>query len=393
LPEQELLSAALHATRLGLLEMSWDVVCPHCRGVREEAPKLGGVPKEASCAVCDISFGTGDPESVEITFHIHPSVREVPKRLFCSAEPSTKDHIRVQRAVEAGATAVVSPVLPSGRYRMRLAGERVYRYLDVCEGADDARATWRAGENAEPIGSGCRPTIELVNPGDTARCFVIEQAQWKDDALRPGQLLSFQEFRDLFSEDYVDADVQLGVGEQTLLFTDMVGSTSFYASRGDPTAFVDVKRHFDEVFAIVARHRGAVVKTIGDACMAAFVSPLDAVRASREIHDTFPPGRTDTPIRLRISLNTGPCIAVRLNSDIDYFGGTVNIAAKLQALAEAWQIAMSVATYESPGVAEYLAQHARSLDDLTYTSPALPAPVQVKRWTVYADEAAGRATG
>src|SRR5699024_7043552 len=125
-----------------------------------------------------------------------------------------------------------------------------------------------------------------------------------DHALRAGQLLSFQDFRDLFSEDYIGADVRLGVGEQTLLFTDVVGSTAFYASRGDPAAFIEIKKHFDEVFAIVTRNRGAVVKTIGDAVMATFVSPLDAVRASHQIHAAFHPERADTPIRLRISLNT-----------------------------------------------------------------------------------------
>src|SRR6185503_10644861 len=189
--------------------------------------------------------------------------------------------------------------------------------------------------------------------------------------LRPGMLLSFQEFRDLFSEDYIGADVKLAVGEQTLLFTDVVGSTAFYASRGDPAAFVEIKRHFDEVFAIVAKNRGAVVKTIGDAVMATFVNPVDAVRASQQIHQTFHPKREDTPIRLRISLNTGPCIAVRLNANADFFGGTVNIAAKLQALAEGYQIAMSEATYRASGVAEYLAEQKVDLEDLTYESKAL----------------------
>ncbi|MDB4960436.1 MAG: Adenylate cyclase, partial [Myxococcales bacterium] len=78
--------------------------------------------------------------------------------------------------------------------------------------------------------------------------------------------------------------------------------------------------------------------------MAAFVNPVDALRASQKIHVAFHPTRVDTPIRLRISVNTGPCIAVRLNSKADYFDGTVNIAAKLQALAEGYQIAMSEAT-------------------------------------------------
>jgi class 3 adenylate cyclase len=107
------------------------------------------------------------------------------------------------------------------------------------------------------------------------------------------------------------------------------------------------------------------------------------VRASHQIHDAFHPGRTDTPIRLRISLNTGPCIAVRLNANADFFGGTVNVAAKLQALAEGYQIAMSEATYQAPGVAEYLAAHGADLETLSYTSKALNEPVGVRRWTVY----------
>ena len=229
------------------------------------------------------------------------------------------------------------------------------------------------------------PRVHFENDGTEPESFSIERATWSDDALRPGMLLSFQEFRDLFSEEYIGADVKLAVGEQTLLFTDVVGSTAFYAARGDPAAFIEIKKHFDEVFAIVAANRGAGVKTIGDAVMATFVSPVDAVRASRQIHDAFNPKRTDTPIRLRISLNTGPCIAVRLNSNADFFGGTVNVAAKLQALAEGYQIAMSEATYKSSGVAEYLAEQGAQLEAMEYTSKALPAPVCVKRWSVYVD--------
>ncbi|MEQ1737159.1 MAG: adenylate/guanylate cyclase domain-containing protein, partial [Rhodoglobus sp.] len=190
-------------------------------------------------------------------------------------------------------------------------------------------------------------------------------------------------FRDLFSEEYLGADVQLAIGEQTILFTDMVGSTALYADRGDPAAFVEVRKHFDAVFALIHQHRGAVVKTIGDAAMAAFNEPLDAVRCSQAIHDRFSPSCTDSVARLRISLNTGPCIAVRLNANIDYFGSTVNVAAKLQCKAESWQIAMARSTYDAPGVAAWLADHAITVEDDTYVSAALPAPVLVKRWTVY----------
>jgi class 3 adenylate cyclase len=255
-------------------------------------------------------------------------------------------------------------------------------YLDVAEGGAH-RVAWEPHPVGTVIAASPSAAIELVNDARDPQRFVIAQATWSDHALRPGHLLSFQDYRDLFSEDYIGADVRLGVGEQTLLFTDVVGSTAFYASRGDPAAFVEIKKHFDEVFGLVARHHGAVVKTIGDAVMAAFVTPLDAVRAARAIHDAFHPGRADTPIRLRISLNTGPCIAVRLNANADFFGGTVNIAAKLQALAEAYQIAIAETTAQAPGVAEYLAAEGAALEHLSYASAALPAPVRVRRWTVH----------
>lgn len=380
--ERELLRVALHATRAGVLSLSWDTICPHCRGVTEENPALGTLRPEVRCGVCAIDFDTSTEQSVEVTFHVHSSIREVAERHFCSAEPATKDHIRVQLEVPAGQTVSVAPGLRPGRYRMRKHGEQRYGYLDISESATAEVVRWSAVPGEVTRGAP-GAALEIANEEAERRMFIVESSQWTDYALRPGQLLSLRDFRDLFSEDYVAADVQLAVGEQTLLFTDVVGSTAFYAERGDPAAFVEIKKHFDEVFAIVANHRGVAIKTIGDAVMAAFVNPADAVRASHEIHRTFSPARTDTPIRLRISLNTGPCIAVRFNANIDYFGGTVNVAAKLQSLAESWQVAMSEATYRAPGVIEYLREQGAATVALSYTSKALPEPVAVRQWTVF----------
>jgi len=381
LPEQELLRVALHATRAGLLTLSWDTVCPHCRGVRDENPALSQLATESKCEACNITFTTDSEQSVEVTFRVHPSIREVPDQVYCSAEPAKKDHIRVQWEVRPGDTVKLQPGLAPGRYTVWRGRDGGW-YLDVEEDGEGS-VQWEPHPRGTVVKATPGAAIELHNDDPEPKLFTIQQATWSDHALRAGQLLSFQDFRDLFSEEYIGADVRLGVGEQTLLFTDVVGSTAFYAERGDPAAFVEIKRHFDEVFAIVTAHRGAVVKTIGDAVMATFVDPLEAVRASRKIHEAFHPTRADTPIRLRISLNTGPCIAVRLNANADFFGGTVNVAAKLQALAEGYQIAMSEATYRAPGVAEYLAAEEVGLETLEYTSKALPEPVMVKRWSVF----------
>lgn len=383
LPEADLLSVALHATRSGLLALSWDTVCPHCRGVRDELRTMSELPAASHCPVCDVDFTTEAPEAIEVTFRVHPSIRDVPEQLYCSAEPARKDHVRVQLAVAPGAEVALAPQLAPGRYTV-WAGPAGGWYLDVVPDGPREPVRWAAHAEGTVVVAAPDAPLALRNDASESARFSIQRATWSDHALRTGHLLGFQDFRDLFSEDYIGADVRLGIGEQTLLFTDVVGSTAFYVERGDPAAFVEIKRHFDEVFAIVAAHRGAVVKTIGDAVMATFGDPVDAVRASRKIHDAFHPARADTPIRLRISLNTGPCIAVRLNANADFFGGTVNLAAKLQALAEGHQIAMSEATYHAPGVAAYLAGEGAALEELAYSSIALSAPVGVRRWTVYA---------
>jgi class 3 adenylate cyclase len=363
--------------------MSWDTVCPHCRGVRDELDTLSQLTAHAHCEACNIDFTTDKIETVEVTFHVHSSIRDVPDVVYCSAEPARKDHIRVQIDVPGGETVKIRPNLAPGRYVAHRDHEGGW-YLDI--GDDGAPVVpWKMLPEGEIVKATARTEIELTNDSDRPQQFQIEQAKWSDHALRAGKLLSFQDFRDLFSAEYIGADVRLGVGEQTLLFTDVVGSTAFYASRGDPAAFIEIKKHFDEVFAIVAECRGAVVKTIGDAVMATFGSPVDAVRASHKIHQAFHPQRADTPIRLRISLNTGPCIAVRLNANADFVGGTVNIAAKLQALAEGYQIAMSESTYRATGVPELIAGANATVEDLEYTSKALPDIVKVRRWSVYSD--------
>ena len=377
----DLVAASLHATRLGLLNLSWDVICPHCRGVRASVDTLGDLPPRGRCDVCAIDFENDHEGAVEVTFHVHPSIREVPEVAYCSAEPAKKAHIEVQQRLEPGERRRVATTLPPGLYRRRLRGQMRYGLLEVRAGAP-GELTWPSGAPAEP--RVCAPDAVLVleNDGGEAETFVVEQAAWADDALRPVQLFTLQEFRDLFSRESLAAEVKLSVGEQTILFTDMIGSTRFYESRGDPAAFSEVRRHFTEVYEEVRVRRGAVVKTIGDAVMAAFHDPVDALEASRRIQARFPAGRADSEIRLRISLNTGPCIAVNLNSAIDYFGRTVNLASKLQALAEGGQIAFPRRLTDLPGVRGFLDTHGARLEDCELRHDALEAPVLAYRWTI-----------
>lgn len=381
--EFQLLSSFLKATRAGLLQMSWDVICPHCRGVRSEVKTLGEVPARGDCKACGIDFDTDSENSIEITFHVHPSVRTVEQQFYCSAEPAKKAHIKLFQIVLPKQTKRVTTRLAPGRYRLRTGSARDYHLVEVRDGATASELRWNSQLGEVPV-LAPNPTIALVNDTDAELGFTVEDSGWSDDALRPSQLLSFQEFRDLFTEEYLSSDVQLSVGRQTIFFSDVVGSTRLYATRGDPGAFADVKRHFTEVYDVVKKHHGAIVKTIGDAAMAAFPSPLEALEASHELQERLPPEREDLQIRVRVSLNTGPCIAVNLNTNIDYFGNTVNLAAKLQACAGAGQIAFPAEVLDHPGVRELLQREGAVTEELVFETPTVGRPMNVIRWDAFA---------
>jgi class 3 adenylate cyclase len=151
------------------------------------------------------------------------------------------------------------------------------------------------------------------------------------------RLLTNQVFRDLYGTDTIDVEQRLKITSLTFLFTDLKGSTELYERVGDLVAFDLVRAHFRVLNEIVATEAGAVVKTIGDAVMATFPTPDRAVAAAlrmREAMRTLNDGRNGEDLLLKIGIHEGPCLAVVLNDRQDYFGTTVNIAARVQALAD-----------------------------------------------------------
>ena len=81
--------------------------------------------------------------------------------------------------------------------------------------------------------------------------------------------LTRQTFRKLFRSERVDEEEGLGVRQVTFLFTDLKGSTALYERLGDLNAYALVRQHFALLDAVAQKHAGAIVKTIGDAVMAA----------------------------------------------------------------------------------------------------------------------------
>ena len=160
-------------------------------------------------------------------------------------------------------------------------------------------------------------------------------------------------FADLFRSEVIKAREGIAVRDIALLFTDLKGSTALYDRIGDLNAFALVQRHFDLLQDVVTRHHGAIIKTIGDAVMATFLEPADAVAAALSMRneiDAFNRKQADRALILKIGIHKGAAIAVTLNERLDYFGQTVNIAARVQQLADAEEIFVSEDVYSAEGV-------------------------------------------
>jgi len=137
--------------------------------------------------------------------------------------------------------------------------------------------------------------------------------------------------------------IQKSRRQVTILFSDIEHSTRHWGRRGDIDARLLLDRHNRLLFPIVRRFKGKIIKTLGDAIMASFNHPENAIKAAIAIQQRLARERNEDPyfsLRSRIGIHTGKGI---IEYD-DIFGDVVNVAAKVEGAAEANQILITQAT-------------------------------------------------
>jgi class 3 adenylate cyclase len=110
----------------------------------------------------------------------------------------------------------------------------------------------------------------------------------------------------------------------------------------------------------IERHGGSIVKTMGDAVMASFARVEDAVRAAVEMASAAGAQRQAHGVDVKLGVHAGPCLMIRANDRHDFFGTTVNVAARLQAQAGPGELVLTEELARLPEVATVLAGHAAS---------------------------------
>lgn len=344
--------ACLAAVRAGLLSMKWELLCDNCRAAKLSVATLSELPHGAHCASCNIDYDRDFERNVELSFSPAPAIRPLMTGGYCLSGPMATPHVPVQLLLEPGERRAVDLALPPGRYRLRTLHPGAVVDVDHDGGTfPGLRATAAGVEALPPATAG---TIDFVNDAGFELAALIEDRTWTRDALTVPEVVSLQAFRDLFAEATLRPGDEAAVGQVALLFTDLRGSTALYERVGDAAAFNLVREHFARLAAIVRDHDGAVVKTIGDAVMASFGDPADAVKAALAMQAAV----GDHGLVLKVGIHAGASVIVSLNDRLDYFGSTVNMAARLQGQSGGGDIVLSHAVADDPAVKPLLAARA-----------------------------------
>jgi len=355
---RHVLSTFLWATREGMLSFEWNVLCPLCRGSKQTTTTLGDVASQVHCDSCNIDFTVNFDRSVELTFHPNPAIRPHFTDQFCVGGPQVTPHIVVQQQVGPNDMRELTLPLEEGRYRMRTLALRGGQFLRVRSKAESQGAFYASVDswpNVEPELSS-KPTLQLQNRTDVSQVFILERMAWSDQAATAAEVTTLQTFRDLFANEALRPGEKISVGSLTVVFTDLRGSTQIYREDGDAVAFGRVMEHFDILRRAIDDEEGALVKTMGDAVMAVFRRPVSALRAFINAQKILmAPPKGARPLHLKVGIHSGPCVAVTLNNKLDYFGSTVNMASRLEALDTSFDGAIiSSAVRNDPEVAEWL---------------------------------------
>jgi class 3 adenylate cyclase len=395
LDEEAVIAAFLHAARLGIFELSWNIVCPGCGGVLGEGSTLKTVGHDDYvCALCARGYETSLDAMVEVTFTVSRRVRriaahsphELPfveyfRQIFWASAmelPDDLDHVVDDITLDT----LELQARQKAQLSLQLPAEFVIVFEPVTHTAqfiDVKGEPTRERQNLSVVFTGIKaPTTTVeMRPGPLRLAFENRT----DERLLPGlwiagealhelldlrhpflsakRLLSNQTFRDLYGTDTLDAEQRLKITSLTFLFTDLKGSTPLYQRVGDIAAFELVRAHFHVLHEIVGAEAGAVVKTIGDAVMATFDTPDRAVAAAlrmREAMQSLNDERGSEDLLLKIGIHEGPCLAVVLNDRQDFFGQTVNIASRVQGLATSRAIFATGPVVENAQTSSLLAE-------------------------------------
>lgn len=355
----ETLRFFLRATAAGYFNMSWDLLCPSCKGAKSESMRLSEVRSDVHCESCGIDFSVRFDDNFELTFYPVQTLRALEDSAFCAGSPANTAHVNWQKNFWPQERYSEKLQLLAGTYCLRALSMKGSLVFEVAEGGLSV-LDLELAESFQAMGPLLlAPDVELrvYNGRDIFQTLKLEDMKWRRDMVSAAYVSSLQDFRDMFGSEVLRPGVQLEIATICVMFTDLKDSTALYETQGDAFAFNLVQEHFEIMIELINRFEGGIVKTIGDAVMAVFHDPLQAMACALQIHTDFQAWNENHPQRpviLKVGIHKGPCIALNLNNKLDYFGSTINKAARIQGESVGEDIVVSETFLNEPGVQRLL---------------------------------------
>jgi class 3 adenylate cyclase len=349
----------LRSVDAGALELYFSVRCIRCAGEVASVRSLSDLADHADCPSCRIAFAPDLGASVEVLFAPHPAVLPRVAQRFCTLFPAGAPEIRVALGLAPGERAEELVELPPGSWHLGVGGDEPDLALEVGEAGTDEVRWSRGAVGSVPVRAGA-VRVAVHNDG-AARERVILASRGPAEPMVPASMVAMlPEFRRAFGPAALAPHVRLSARRVALVFTDLSGSTQMYQALGDAPAYSVVRDHFLLLEEAVEAHRGGIVKTIGDAVMASFFTAGDAFAAAIAMRAAFDAWIADkglSPVpRLNLGVHVGPALAVQArDGTLDWFGATVNLAARVQGAARDGSLLITHEVAEDPAVREQLA--------------------------------------
>ncbi|MDZ7689977.1 MAG: adenylate/guanylate cyclase domain-containing protein [Balneolaceae bacterium] len=345
MPRKQVLNVFFEATKVGMLNFNWDLYCPSCRSLQERCKTLHEIHETIFCEVmpgtCSSQYFSSN---IHLSFSPNSLVRKLSDKAHCFSGPQNWHHIPLRQYLEPGQKSFLKLSLPHGTYHMRFPGTEGEIQVTVIDRGEKeiGISICNRGFNREPVQISSKAKLLLHNKSNRKQLVILENCSWGSQLLTAANVTSRQQFRDLFEGEIFPKAEKIAVANQTLMFTDLIGSTGMYNKEGDQKAVERVIDHFDVLQQAVSEENGAIVKTIGDSVMAVFANPTDAYMAYKRAQQVISSDKQyNNSLKLKAGIHHGSCVAVNLNNRIDYLGSTVNIASRLADFADGDEVVLS----------------------------------------------------
>ena len=321
-----LLDVMMHAAHEGLLEATWDVVCPRCMLAHESLRELAQVTRVGTCKACASSFERDLRESVELVFTPHASIRPLERATYCAGAPALRPHVLAQQVLDPGEERTITLNLPRGTYQ--IAGAVATVPAEVVSSAVGFETTVTASSDGERIEG--RPsivhagkvTLILRNDSGVEETLRVEVPGARVDGVSASTAMTHPSFRDLFAGQLLAHGEHVRVSQLSFLFVELVGREALFGKLGDAAACAELTR-LDEIVHEEARaHGGTVVPSSIELLVIAFPRTPHALGAALAIRKRI--DAASLAALVAIALHDGRCLALTRDGKAEFFGETLH---------------------------------------------------------------------